>query len=107
MREFICTQCGHKFTVALCNGQKGWQISCPQCSSRVMRVHSSGNAQITGQGGSFSRGGGQNQGKNGCGRGGNNGFGGGRGQGAGKGFCRYNAGSNNQINNTGTSNQNI
>ena len=112
MREFMCTQCGHKFEVAMCNGQQGWQISCPQCSSQVRRVNSSGNGQCQNMGqGGFRKGGGQGQGKTlfGFGRGGNGNFSGsgsgsgrGRGQGSGKGFCSINAGNNNQIKDTGT-----
>ena len=113
MREFMCTQCGHKFDVPQCNGQQGWQITCPQCNSQVRRVNNlrGGQFQNMGQGG-FRKGCGQGQGQgqgktsSGFGRGGGgNFFGAGskRGQGLGKGFCRFNGTNNSQIKGTGTS----
>lgn len=109
MREFMCTQCGHKFEVALCNGQQGWQISCPQCSSQVRRVNNSGGGQCRNMGqGGLRQGCGQGQGKKSFGsgnggRGSYSGTGSRRGQGMGKGICRTNIDDSNQIKDTGTS----
>ena len=109
MREFMCTQCGHKFEVAMCNGQQGWQITCPQCSSQVRRVNNFGGGQGRNMGQcGFRQGCGQGQGKRlfGSGNGGRGSYsGGGAGsrRGQGKGICRTNMANSNQIKDTGTS----
>jgi predicted DNA-binding protein (UPF0251 family) len=30
-RRFTCTACGHEFEVSFCNGQRGWNMTCPNC----------------------------------------------------------------------------
>ncbi|WP_066636113.1 zinc ribbon domain-containing protein [Desulfolucanica intricata] len=85
MREFVCTQCGHEFTVDSCNGRRGWQITCPQCNSPVRRINFL-NTQNPGLGQGV-RAGRSGQKGNWCrpGRGGGGGMGIGRGRGWGQG----------------------
>jgi len=45
MRRFVCTECGKTIEVNWCTKQRGRDMKCPDCGSRMYRDHIGGQKQ--------------------------------------------------------------